>query len=237
MLLSVREAAALVACSERQIYRWIDEAEIPFQRIRDQVRFSRTDLLEWATSRRLPISLEALDAGLDPEDGVPSLARAIAAGGVHHDVADTNRDSALRAAVECTPMPASLDRDFVVETLIARENTISTAIGDGIAIPHVRQPLVAPGASTTVSVSYLRKPVSFGAADHQLVQIIFFIVSPTVRAHLQMLARLARTLQRPEFRDALDRRAATDELVAVTERLEQMPSFNNNQEGDSRGRP
>jgi PTS system nitrogen regulatory IIA component len=224
MLLTVPDVAALLACTERQVYRWVDEGEIPFQRVRDQVRFNRTDLLEWATARRLPISLEAFDANLDPEDRAPSLMQALGVGGVHHDVPDTDRDSALRAAVERTPMPASLDRDFLVEVLIARENTVSTAVGDGIAIPHVRQPVVAPGAAAVVSVSYLRTPVAFGAPDGKPVHTLFLIVSPTVRAHLQMLAHLARAILDPGFRAALDRHAPTDELVAEADRLEKTPS-------------
>ncbi|HEX9640374.1 MAG TPA: PTS sugar transporter subunit IIA [Candidatus Krumholzibacteria bacterium] len=223
MLLTARQAASLLACTERQVYRWVDEAEIPFQRVRDQVRFNRTDLLEWATFRRLPISLEAFDANLDPEDRTPSLMQALQVGGVHHNVPDTDRDSALRAVVERTPMPASLDREFLIEVLIARENTVSTAVGDGIAIPHVRQPVVAPGASPTVSVSYLRKPVAFGAPDEKPVQTIFLVVSPTIRAHLQMLARIARAILDAGFRAALDRRAPTAELAAEAGRLEKTP--------------
>jgi PTS system nitrogen regulatory IIA component len=220
MLLTVREAAELLRVTERQIYRWVDEEEIPSRRIRDQVRFNRTDLLEWATSRRLPVSLEAFDADLDPDERGPSLARALRAGGVHADIAATDRDSALRAAVECTPMPETVDREWVVEVLVARENTLSTAIGEGVAIPHVRQPVVAPGAPAAVSVCYLRAPIAFGAPDARPVHTIFLIVSPTIRTHLQMLAHLARALLDPAFRGAIDRHASVEDVVAAAERLE-----------------
>lgn len=220
MLLTLREAAALLKATERQVYRWVDEGEIPFRRVRDQVRFHRTDLLEWATSRRLPISLEEFDSGLDPEDRAPSLAQAIRAGGVHLDVPAADRESALRAVVERAPMPASVDREFVIEVLVARERTSSTAIGEGIAIPHVRQPVVAPGAPPTVVVSYLRMAIPFGAPDGKPVGTIFLFVSPTVRTHLQMLAHVARALQDPGFRAAIDRRAPTAELAAEAARLE-----------------
>ena len=220
MLLTVRQAAALLRSSERQVYRWVDDGEIPFQRVRDQVRFNRTDLLDWATSRRLPISLEAFDAGLDPEDRAPSLARALRAGGVHAGIEAADREAALREVVERTPIPESIDRELILEVLLAREQASSSALGDGIAIPHVRQPVVAPGAESTVSVSYLQAPVPFGAPDGKPVSTVFFIVSPTVRKHLQMLAHLARALQEPGFRTALDRRAALDELVELAARLE-----------------
>ncbi len=223
MLLTVREAAALLKATERQVYRWVDEGEIPFQRVRDQVRFNRTDLLEWATRRRLPVSLEAFDAGLDPEDRAPSLARALRAGGVHVGVAAADREAALRALVDRTPMPSSVDREFLLDVLVAREHTSSTAIGDGIAIPHVRQPIVAPGTPVTVSVSHFRKAVPFGAPDGKPVSTAFLILSPTVRTHLQMLAHVARALLDPGFRRALERRAPTEELAAEAARIEASP--------------
>jgi PTS system nitrogen regulatory IIA component len=224
MLLTVREAAALLKTTERDVYRWVDDGEIPFQRVRDQVRFNRTDLLEWATRRKLPVSLEAFDANLDAEDRAPSLAQAIRAGGAHGDVAAADREAALRAVVDLTPMPPTIDPEFVVDVLLARERTSSTAIGDGIALPHVRQPVVAPGVTATVSVSYLRMPVDFGAPDGIPVATVFLIVSPTVRAHLQVLAHVARALLDPGFRGALARRAPTEELATEAARIEAAPA-------------
>jgi nitrogen PTS system EIIA component len=220
MLLTVRQAAALLRATERQVYRWVDEGEIPFRRVRDQLRFNRTDLLEWATSKKLAVSLDAFDAGLDPDDRAPSFATALRLGGVHDDVPATTREEALRAAIERTPMPPSVDRELLIEILVAREATGSTAIGDGIAIPHVRHPVVAAGAAPAVSLCRLATPVPFGAPDGRPVGTLFLIVSPTVRTHLQMLAHLARALQDVGFRTALDRRAGLDELVAEATRLE-----------------
>lgn len=219
-MLTVRDVAALLGATERDVYRWVDDGEIPFQRVRDQLRFNRTDLLEWATRRKLPIALEAFDADLDAEDRVPSLAQALRVGGAHPDVPASDREEALRAVVERTPMPPSVDAEFVLEVLLAREHTSSTAIGDGIAIPHVRQPVVAPGAPATLSVSYLRNPVPFGAPDGKPVSTVFLILSPTVKTHLQMLAHVGRALLDPGFRAALDWRAPTDELAAEAARIE-----------------
>jgi PTS system nitrogen regulatory IIA component len=225
MLLTVREAAALLRATERQVYRWVDEEEIPFRRVRDQVRFNRTDLLEWATSRRLVVSLEAFGAELDPEERAPSLADALRNGGVHHDLIGVDREAVLRAVVERTPMPPSADRELILEVLLAREATGSTAIGGGIAIPHVRQPIVAAGAPATVSISYLKQAVPFGAPDGIPVGTVIMIVSPTIRKHLQMLARLARALHDPAFQSALARHASTAELVAEAGRVEATPSI------------
>jgi PTS system nitrogen regulatory IIA component len=203
----------------------VDDEEIPFRRVRDQVRFNSTDLLEWATSRGLPVSLEAFSAALDADDRSPSLTRALQAGGVHHDVAASDRNAAVRAAVERTPLPPSIDREFIIEVLLARETSGSTAIGDGIAIPHVRQPIVVPGSPAMLSVSYLRRPVQFGAPDGKPVGTVILLISSTIRKHLQMLASLARALQDPAFHAALVRGASLPELAAEAARIEALLSI------------
>ena len=112
----------------------------------------------------------------ETEERAPSLAKAILAGGVHLEVAATDRESALRAVVERTPMPPSVDREFVVEVLLAREKASSTALCEGIAIPHVRQPIIAPGAAATVSVCHLTTPVELGPPGTTPAGIVFLIV-------------------------------------------------------------
>ena len=102
-----------------------------------------------------------------------------------------------------------LDGAEVYSNLLARERLGSTALGDGIAIPHCRlshceQPLV-----TLVT---LATPVDFDAVDGQPVDILFLLLVPeeATQEHLDILATLAGLLGRHEFRDAL-RSATTDE--------------------------
>ncbi len=236
MLLTVPEAASLLKATERQVYRWIDEGEIPSQHVRGQARFNRSELLEWATGRRLPISLEAFDAGLDPEDRAPSLARALRVGGVHHislarasarfdgDLPGHDRDAALRAVVERTPMPG-VDPEFLLDVLRARKDLDADA--DGIALPQVRQPIIAPGAPAALSVCHFAQPFGFHRdveqTEEKLVRSVLTIVSPTVRSHLQMVAHLAHALLDDGFRSALVRHAPVDELAAEAARLEAAP--------------
>jgi PTS system nitrogen regulatory IIA component len=222
MLLTVQDAARLLRTSDRQVYRWVDEGEIPYQRIREQIRFNRTELLEWATSRRLAISLETFDEDDDEADEpAPILAAALQLGGVHPDAPGSDSGSVLRAVIDRTPLPANADREMVTEVLIAREAASSTAIGDGIAVPHVRHPIVAPGAPPSVGVHYLRTPIPFDAPDGKPVRTVFMIVSPTVRAHLRIFARLAHALQDPGFAYAIEQRAPLEQLVAEAARVEE----------------
>jgi len=82
MHFTVLDAAKLLQTTEKQIYGWVDEGDIPFETVNEQVRFNRSELLEWATLRRLPIASDVFRQA-DLEEGLPlpSLAEALAAGG------------------------------------------------------------------------------------------------------------------------------------------------------------
>ena len=61
MRLTVREVATLLNSPEETIYRWIESGEMPAYRIHDQYRINRSELLEWATSRRMNVSAELFE--------------------------------------------------------------------------------------------------------------------------------------------------------------------------------
>jgi PTS system nitrogen regulatory IIA component len=122
--------------------------------------------------------------------------------------------------VEQLPVGDEQDRDLLVEVLLAREALGSTAVGDGIAIPHVRSPLVFAGSKGALALCYLESPVPFDAPDHQPVHTLFALVSPTIRGHLQLLSRLSLALLDSGFRAAVLRHADLQEIVSEAKRVE-----------------
>ena len=81
MQLNVRDAAELLFVSEKTIYRWVKQNELPAYKINGQYRFSRAELLEWATSHKINIStqiFQEIDVGSAPS---PGLAEALRTGG------------------------------------------------------------------------------------------------------------------------------------------------------------
>ncbi|MFN8179783.1 MAG: PTS sugar transporter subunit IIA [bacterium] len=218
MELALRDAAKLLGVSEKTVRGWIRHDGMPAHRVSDEVRFSRAELLEWATAHGHAV---AGDLFAEPHAAdTPSLADALAAGGVHHGLSGADRESALRALVERMRLPPDVDRAFLLHVLLAREAMQSTAIGDGVAIPHVRNPIVLHVEQPMVTLGFLETPVDFGALDGRPVHTLFAVVSPTVRAHLHLLSRIAFALRDPAFRDVVRRRGSEGEVVAEARRAE-----------------
>jgi PTS system nitrogen regulatory IIA component len=220
MKLTVRDAARLLSVSEKSVYRWIKQGAIPVYQINDQYRFNRAELLEWATSRKISVSPEIFAEPEGGETPPPSLSEALRAGGVHYRVAGTDKASVLHAVVDLMKLPDEVDRDFLYQVLLAREALGSTGVGDGIAIPHVRNPIVLHLSRPMVTLCFLERPVDFGALDGQPVTTLFTLISPTVRAHLHLLSRLGFALRDAAFKSAVMRQASREEILEALARVE-----------------
>jgi len=103
-------------------------------------------------------------------------------------------------AAEAMGGALNLSSETIYRALLAREKLGSTAIGEGIAIPHCRINECAVAAGCLVT---LQKPIDFGSADGQDVDIIFVLLVPeeATEAHLKLLAALARSFSNAEVRD------------------------------------
>jgi nitrogen PTS system EIIA component len=148
------------------------------------------------------------------------LVEALQAGGIYYRVGGKDKESVLRAVVDVLRLPEEVDRDFLLRVLLAREALESTGIGDGIAIPHVRNPVVLHVTRPLITLCFLEHAVEFGALDGKPVTIVFSLISPTVRAHLRLLSRLSFALQDPSFKAALMQEGSRDEIFAEARRIE-----------------
>jgi PTS system nitrogen regulatory IIA component len=218
MRVTVREAAGLLSVSEKTIYRWIAQGKLPAYRVNEQYRFSRAELLEWATSQRLNVSARMME---EPEEAAaPTLEEALRVGGVSYRVEGHDKPSVLRSIVEVMPLGDEVDREFLLQVLLARESIGSTGMGDGIAIPHVRNPVVMHINRPMISLCFLERPVDFAAIDGAPVHTLFTIVSPTIRAHLSLLSRLAFGLRDADFTAMLRRQGTREEIYCQARRMD-----------------
>lgn len=224
MRLTVRDVAQLLNVSEKSIYRWINKGEIPVYRVKEQYRFSKSEILAWATSRRISLPEELL---VEPEEGsapLPNLSEALEAGGIFYRIGGRDKTSVLKSVVGLLRIPDDLDRDFLHKILMAREELGSTGVGDGIAFPHVRNPIVLNVEKPSITLCFLEHKVDFDAVDGKPVGTLFTIISPTVRAHLHMLSRLAFALKDPKFKAAIAGEASSEEIIKTAKKSEAGPA-------------
>ncbi|NLF19332.1 MAG: PTS transporter subunit EIIA [Lentisphaerae bacterium] len=218
MELTVKDLVSLFGVPERTLYGWIRDAGLPHYRVQDQVRFNRVELLEWATLHGVSWSPAAVPNAVPTEDA--PLSAVLAAGGVYDDLPGDGKAAVLAEVVRRMPLPACLDRDFILDVLLAREELGSTGIGDGLAIPHARNPIVMRVERPLIALAFLATPVDFGAMDGLPVHTVFVMITPTVRVHLSLLSRLSLALRHPTWRAVLAARSGADEILSTLRRVE-----------------
>ena len=218
MQLTVKDIVKLLNVSERTVYRWIKSGNIPTYKMNEQYRFNRVEILEWATARKMHVSPTIFT---EPEVTIsPTLTNAIKAGGIYYRVCGGDKESVLDSIVKLLRLPEEVDIDFLLQVLLARESLGSTAIGEGIAIPHPRNPIVLHIPRPMVALCFLEKPIDFGALDGVPVQVIFMLITPTVGSHLHLLSRLSFSLKNEAFKKILSIPGTREEIFWTIKKIE-----------------
>ncbi len=220
MELTVRDVSKFLNVSESTVTRWIKHRALPSQHVGGHYRLHRVDLLEWASANQVKVSVEVFDHLEGEDESSPSLVEAMEVGGIYYGLQDTSKEAALRALVQVLPVPDGVDRELLLRLFLAREASATTAIGDGIAVPHVRNPIVLHVARPMVTLGFLERPVEFGALDGKPVQVLFSLICPTIRTHLQTLSRLSYALHDEKFKAVVTRRGECEEIMEEARRVE-----------------
>lgn len=131
------------------------------------------------------------------------------------DIKSTKKEDVIKDLVDALINAGEIEKRYrnkLIDALIARESLGSTAIGQGIAIPHAKSDCVT---KLVAAFGLSKKGVDFDSLDGELAYIFFLLVAPQDSAgpHLKALARISRLLKDKYFRDSL--RASTDEKSII----------------------
>jgi len=107
-----------------------------------------------------------------------------------------------------------LDKDTVLEAVLAREQTRSTGIGSRIAIPHGKCSAVK---ELVMSIGIAGEPIDFESVDGKPVTIIILLVSPADQTgpHIQALAKISRLMLDEEFKEGLEKSASAEQAYEL----------------------
>ena len=213
MQLTIRQTASYFGVDETTVRQWIVNRGLPVHRVNERQHLNAIEVWEWAVEQGIPVSRTLLDQARRTPDRVPPLAELMEAGGIHRDLEGDDKNAVLASLVARLPLPADVDREHLLAVLEAREAMGSTGIGDGIAIPHVRNPILLHVSRPLVALFLLRKPVDFESIDGHPVHALFLVVSSSVPAHLRILAELGLALRDTTLRDLLRRRAPDESIM------------------------
>ena len=132
-----------------------------------------------------------------------------------------SKDEAIRQMADLMDKSGKLsDKEAYVKGLFAREEESTTAVGEGIAIPHYKGNAVTkPGLAAMV----IKDGVDFDSIDGEPVKLIFAIAAPDVKenVHLDVLSKLSVLMMNEDFSKGLINAQSVDEFVDIINKYDE----------------
>jgi PTS system nitrogen regulatory IIA component len=193
-IMTIEEVADYLRVSERTVYDLAQKGELPGGKLGTTWRFRREDVENWVNERLLAKKTAPLG-----EDARSALAPERVLLLEHAD-----KETVLTRLVDrLAQSPLVKDRDALLKGILEREELMSTGIGFGIAVPHVRIDSVK---DLLMWVAVLRQPIEdYASLDGQPVQIVCMIAahSDQHRKYIRTLSSISACLKEPAMRGKL----------------------------------
>ncbi len=128
----------------------------------------------------------------------------------------TSRESLLRSLIEPLLMRAGKisDADALYEAIMQREKRVSTVIGNGVALPHIKLPCFN---DFFIVMGIVKDGVEWDALDGKAVHIVLLVAGPDDKQtkYLQLLSTLVLIVNEREIRDAILHSSSQEEVVKL----------------------
>jgi excisionase family DNA binding protein len=193
-ILTTDELAQILRLNERTVIKLAKEGQLPAAKIASQFRFSKEKILEWL---ELQMNHYSDDLLADMEKGMLEKAvpvhKLLVESHIELNMKATNKEEVLVELTEIAKKTGLLrNQDELLKSLQSREELCSTALGNGIAMPHPRKTSWDVVRNLIIIIGISKKGIDFGASDDQPVHIFIMLAIPLLPLHLQFVSRLAR---------------------------------------------
>ncbi|MGN0730117.1 PTS sugar transporter subunit IIA [Treponema sp.] len=168
-ILTIEEVAKYLRVSERTVYDWAQKGEIPSGKIGTVWRFKKSEIEKWV-NQRLSSSGKTNDAEI-----VVQIKNILSPERILFMNHQTKHDSLVELAQNLATAPQVKDAKELETEILKREDLMSTSIGRGLAIPHVRLSSVT---DLVMSVGISKCDIiGFQPVDEIPVRILFMIAA------------------------------------------------------------
>lgn len=205
-ILTIEEVAAYLRVSERTVYDWANKGQIPCGKLGTSWRFKRDDVSRWVderlSARRL--TSEATRSVLLGDIVTADRVLLLEAG---------SKQQALETLIgSLANAPQVKDASALRREIFYREELMSTGIGSGVAVPHVRLDSVT---DLVMAVGLSAEPIAdYESLDHEPVRLVFMVAARGDQhaQYLKTLSALSTLVKDATMREAL--LGATDSEAA-----------------------
>jgi PTS system nitrogen regulatory IIA component len=214
MYLNLVELAESFGVSEKVIEDWIRDEGLPHVPDRGRLLFDRARVVDWAAAHGLTARAGFL--ALEPGGFASGLALApmLRLGGIWRDVPAADVVGILDRILGGLKGLSQPVRALLAQRLRAKDGINWAPVGAGFALPHFSTRVTLGRDAGLIALLLLREalPLAIPPLDGVPVTRLFYFIPSSPRAHLETLARLARSVVEGTLRDLVERGAPDEEL-------------------------
>lgn len=195
-ILTIEEVAKYLRVSDRTVYDWAQKGEIPAGKIGTVWRFKKSEIENWVNARLSPDLNKTRDADIQVKNILsPDRILFINQSSKH--------DALVQLSEVLATAPQVKNASELTTEILKREELMSTSIGRGIAIPHVRLSSVT---DLVMAVGVCKKPIEdFQTFDDQKVNLLFMIAAAYNQHayYLQTISHFSGKLKKDDLREKI----------------------------------
>lgn len=208
-ILTIEEVAKYLRVSDRTVYDWAQKGEIPAGKIGTVWRFKKSEVENWVNERL------SSSSNTKKTDDAVQVKNILSPDRVVFITQSAKRDALTELANVLANAPQVKRGDELLSEILKREELMSTAVGRGIAIPHVRLSSVT---DLVMAVGVCRTPISdFQTVDDKPVNLLIMIAAAYNQHtyYLQTISYFSAKLKSQELRDAIANAATEKEVYEL----------------------
>lgn len=221
-IMTLSEVAVYLRLAEKTVLRMVHKGQIPCAKVASQWRFLRSMMDDWLIAKMRVVPQNDLARLIESSPEVVPLSRLLKAEYVILDIRPGTKEDVLHQLVQPLLRSQFIDREGpFVDKLLERERIVSTAVGKGVAIPHLRNPQENPGGGPLLVVGICREGTDFEAPDGEKTHLFFLLCTDSEVVHLRVLAKVNRIAGRKDAMARLICAESPAEVLQVLIRADQ----------------
>ena len=221
-VMTLSEVAVYLRLAEKTVLRMAHKGQIPCAKVASQWRFLRSMVDDWLITKMRVVPQNDLASLIESSPELVPLSRLLKAENVVLGLRPGSKEEVLRQLVRPLLRSGSIDREKpFLDKLLDRERIVSTAVGKGVAVPHLRHPRENPSGGPMLVVGVCPEGTDFSSLDGEKTHLFFLLCTDSEVVHLRMLAKVNRIAGRRETMARLAGAESSAEVLQVLIQAEQ----------------
>ncbi|MBI9102574.1 MAG: PTS sugar transporter subunit IIA [Spirochaetales bacterium] len=215
-LLTLSEVASYLKVAEKTIHRMVKKGEIPCFKVASQWRFKKSGIDAWLHSKLQTTPSDETTRLLEESPELVPFSRLTTTDLIIEDVKAGNKEEILKQMIQPLLSGELLEKgDDYLKKLLDREKMISTGIGNGIALPHIRNPQENPSTVPAVVIGRCEEGAEYDSLDGKKTYLFFLIFTNSIKVHLRLTSRINRILMNKEILEKLKKTQSKTDLYKL----------------------